>query len=61
MAGRDTALAQLRLLIVRREHLYAKAQLRVETDGRVPSRLVSNLVEDIQLLRADHAQLRQGS
>ena len=61
MAGRDTALAQLRLLIVRREHLYAKAQLRVETDGRIPSRLVSNLVEDIQLLRADHAQLRQGS
>jgi len=61
MAGRDTALAQLRLLIVRREHLYAKAQLRVETDGRIPSRLVSDLVEDIQLLRADHAQLRQGS
>ena len=61
MAGKDTALAQLKLLIVRREHLYAKAQVRVETDGRIPSRLVSNLVEDIQLLRADHAQLRQGS
>lgn len=60
MSGRETALAQLRLLLVRREPLYAKAQIRLVTDGRMASRLVSDLVEEIQLLRADSAQLRQG-
>ena len=60
MSGRETALAQLRLLLLRREPLYAKAQIRLVTDGRLVTRLVSDLVEEIQLLRADRAQLRQG-
>ena len=60
MSGRETALAQLRLLLLRREPLYAKAQIRLVTDGRLVNRLVSDLVEDIQLLRADSTQLRQG-
>ena len=60
MSGRETALAQLRLLLLRREPLYAKAQIRLVTDGRLVNRLVSDLVEEIQLLRADSTQLRQG-
>jgi XRE family aerobic/anaerobic benzoate catabolism transcriptional regulator len=59
MAGRETALAQLRLLLLRREALYKKAQLKLGTEGAEPNRLVAQLVEEIQWLRADKAQLRQ--
>lgn len=59
MAGRETALAQLRLLLLRREPLYKKAQLKLGTEGAEPNRLVAQLVEEIQWMRADKAQLRQ--
>ncbi len=59
MAGRATALAQLRLLLTRRASLYAKAQLKVDTNDALPHRLVADLVEDLQLLRADKGQLKQ--
>lgn len=61
MSGQEAALAQLRLLLVRREPLYAKAQIQLQTDSRLVTRLVSELVEEIQLLRADSGQLRQGA
>ena len=59
MAGRETALAQLRLLLTRREPLYRKAQLQVGTESALPYRLVADLVEELQWMRADRAQLRQ--
>jgi len=61
MAGRETALAQLRLVLTRREPLYRKAQLHVGTEGALPYRLVVDLVEELQWMRADKAQLRQNT
>ncbi len=59
MAGRETALAQLRLLLARREPLYRQAQLHVVTEGVRPYRLVADIVDELQWMRADKAQLRQ--
>jgi XRE family aerobic/anaerobic benzoate catabolism transcriptional regulator len=56
MKGRATALAQLNLLLERRRPLYSRALLHVETSDIPAARLTGDLVEQIQLLKADVGQ-----
>lgn len=56
MEGRSTALAQLNLLLERRRPLYSRALIHLETSDATTSRVVGELVEQLQLLKADRAQ-----
>ena len=60
MRGRATALAQLNLLLERRRPLYSRALLHVETSDTEPARLTGDLVEQLQLLKADLGQSAVG-
>lgn len=56
MKGRSTALAQLNLLLERRRPMYSRALLHVDTSDTTPARLSGDLVEQLQLLKADLGQ-----
>jgi XRE family aerobic/anaerobic benzoate catabolism transcriptional regulator len=45
MKGHPAAMDELKALLIRREPLYSEAQLTVETTGKSPAKVVSEIIE----------------